>query len=286
VASAGSEFKKALASDPVQAMIDFACVAITPSTALPELDGVARIKNRFHSGLAHYSTHICTLNSECTKEMVAAGFKDMCGACAFAVKGVDHLEAIEVKIFNGIEEIRALHEYADSLSSSNQHELQKIDSRIEICTIDLLAWVWCRDHLISALKELKEKKDVLFSYRPEILRKALVAVELDESSLQYVMSRLYQNSFFPELQVEVVRAKYKMLRASILGNKQGVFDLIAQAGSSAGVAVELVSLIKSVVKSTGCSLENFPSEWAKIQAAGFEVKQDAEVLIFRSSLEK
>lgn len=255
----GSTFRKSLAADARKAIHDFGCISISATGSDRELDGVQRIAKGHHSGLAHYPTHICTRNGDCTDEMKAAGIENKCGFCIYAVKGIDNLEAIEVKVINLTDEVRALHEYADRISEKNQHELIKVDNRLEIVVSDLMAWIWCRDHLVAAAEKFKSDNDKLYSYRPEILERDFRQFNADEDSAVYILSRLHQDSQFPDLVSEVARAKYKALKLSLLSGKVSVLDIFK--GTTSDSPVELVSVIRSMLKKSGIGVDDLASIW-------------------------
>jgi len=264
-----SNYRRALSSDPEKAVFDFGCISMSAMGSGKEVEGVQRIVQGHHSGLAHYPTHICTRNGDCTQEMKAAGIADRCGFCVFAVKGIDNLEAIEVKIVNLTDEVRALHEYADGLSNKNQHELIKVDERLEVVVCDLLAWVWCRDHLVLVAEEFKSDPNKLFAYRPEILKKDFRKFNTNEQSASYILSRLHQDSQFPDLISGVARARYKALKIALLGGRASVLDLFKNNVSDS--PVELVSMIKSMVKQSGMSLESVAVAWDSQDARATEL---------------
>jgi hypothetical protein len=267
-----SSFRKSLALNPARAMDDFGCISISATGSELNAEGVQRIAQNYHSGLAHYSTHICTRNGECPEKMKAEGLENRCGFCIYAVKGIDNLEAIEVKISNLIEEIRSLHGYADQLSEKNQHELLKIDSRLEIVVGDLLAWIWCRDHLISVAQKFKSDSSKLYSYRPEILARDFLNFNVDEESATYVLSKLHQDSQFPDLITDVVKARYKALKISLMGGRANVLDLFKSRISDS--AVELVSMIRSILNQRGISIEQLGVLWDEQDARGALMFED------------
>ncbi|MCF5044130.1 hypothetical protein GIW79_27150 [Pseudomonas sp. PA-7-1E] len=255
----GSTFRKSLSADPRKAVHDFGCISISATGSDKQLDGVQRIAQGHHSGLAHYSTHICTRNGDCTDEMKAAGIEDRCGFCIYAVKGIDNLEAIEVKVINLTDEVRSLHDYADRIPGKNQHELIKVDNRLDIVVGDLLAWIWCRDHLVAAAEKFKSDSDKLYSYRPEILERDFRQFNADEDSAFYILSRLHQDSQFPDLVSEVARARYKALKLSLLSGKVSVLDIFK--GTISDSPVEVVSIIRSMLKTSGIGIEDLASIW-------------------------
>ncbi|WP_062390194.1 hypothetical protein [Pseudomonas abietaniphila] len=264
-----SSFRRAVASDPKKAIHDFGCISISAMGSDKEAEGVHRIANGHHSGLAHYPTHICSRNGDCTEEMKAAGTANRCGFCIYAVKGIDNLEAIEVKIVNLTDEVRSLHEYADGLSGKNQHELIKVDNRLEIVVSDLLAWIWCRDHLVSVAEKFKSDPVKLFSYRPSILEKDFRKFNVDEESAIYVLSRLHLDSQFPELISDLAKAKYKALKISLLGGRASTLDIFRTKISDS--SVELVSMIRSMIKQSGMSVEDLAVAWEKQDARTSEL---------------
>ena len=254
-----SSFRKSLAANPKKAIQDFGCISISAMGSDKSVEGVQSIAQGHHSGLAHYSTHICTRNGDCTEEMKAAGIEDRCGFCIYAVKGIDNLEAIEVKIANLVDEVRSLHDYADRVSEKNQHELIKIDNRLEIVVGDLLAWIWCRDHLVSVAENFKSDPDRLYSYRPEILERDFRKFNADEDSALYILSRLHQDSQFPELVSDITRARYKALKISLLGGKANGLDIFRSNVTDS--PIELVSMIRSMIKQSGISVEDLAIVW-------------------------
>lgn len=249
--SPASNFRIAINERPNDAIADFNCITVSMRRDNPA-DGIEMIRQNRHSGLAFHATHICARNNQCTDSMKLEGLEYRCGLCAFAVKGLDHLEAIDVKIFDLSEEVRYLHSLADSLSTENQHDLERIDSRLEICTADLLAWTWSRDVLITKHKDLSEKGGKFISYCPEVLMKSISEDRVSVGCMEYVLSRLYQVGQYPSLQSDVLRSKFNMLRIALMGNRHGVVDLFqSRVGDPVG---SLINNIKSMMKVGGITI--------------------------------
>lgn len=272
-----SNFRKSIQLNPAKAMVDFGCITSAPVSGSEEVDGVALITRQHHSGLAHFSTHICTRNGVCTEEMKLEGLEDRCGMCIYAVKGVDNLPAIDVKINCLTVEVRDLHDYADSLCEKNQYELAKVDERLEVVVAELLGWIWSRDHLVVTAKNMKDYDDKFFSFRPEILERSMRQFNCDERSVEYVLSRLYLDSQFPYLISDVVRAKYRALQVALMGNQSGVFDIFNRAVDSTS---EFVGQIKSMLDFQGMKVSELARELeAKLQCSQGYINTIGTVLV-------
>jgi hypothetical protein len=171
------------------------------------------------------------------------------------VKGVDHIPAIDVKIHNLSLEVAELHAYADTIPQENGYELERIDERLDASVSDLMGWTWCRDYLVECYKRDSFAIDKYISFKPELLKRKMIELNMEESSLKYIFSRLYEVSLYPELQNDVTRAKYSMLKMRLKGGLTSILDIFKS--EPCDPAVEVVSQIKSILKASGMRIGEF-----------------------------
>lgn len=252
--SPNSNFRKALAVNPSQAVRDFGCITMSPESSSSRNSALDDMVRKYHDRLRHHSTHVCTKGDQCTESIVREGLEKRCGLCIFSVKGIDHIPAIDVKIYNLSVEVEELHAYADSLSEENTHELERVDELLEKTVADLLGWTWSRDYLIECYRRDSKSENKLISIQPQLMRKQMCEVEMADQSIQYIFSRLYENSLYPELQTETVRAKYNFLKMRLQGASSDIPGLFKPV--TADSASVIVGQIKTLLESNNISLDN------------------------------
>lgn len=250
-----SNFRRALSSDVTKALRDFNCITMSHSGSTESTSALEDIRNKFGGGVSHHATHICTKKDVCPQSVIDEGLSKRCGLCIFSVKGVDNIPAIDVKIYNLSLEVEELHAYADSVPEENVSELEQVDERLEQTVSDMLGWTWCRDYLVECFRNNSASKSELVSTQPELLRKSMREVEMEDSSLEYVFSRLYENNLYPELQSDVARAKYNMLKLSLVGGSVDVAEIFKPVAYDAAQLV--VTKVKSILKAQKIDLEDF-----------------------------
>lgn len=234
-----SAFRQALSISPESSMDDFKCLSTPLASDSEARSGVDQIKLRTHSGLAHHATHVCTRNNNCH-----ADFR--CGVCLYGVSGLDHLEAIDFKIYAFHEEIRELHFYADTLDVELcGSELEVVDQRLRSAAVELVGWEWRRANLIASLNDVDRTKKDYVTMRPEILDKELKSIELDSDSREYIMARLYQAAEFPGLQNDVIRVGLRSFVNSILG---GNLSVLREYGLQGDISISgFVGVVKNLM---------------------------------------
>ncbi|MEE4652448.1 hypothetical protein V2L06_18630 [Pseudomonas alliivorans] len=252
--SPSSNFRKALACNPSLALRDFACITMSPESSLKKSSALDDLVKKHDERLSHHSTHVCTKGGKCTEAIIREGLEYRCGLCIFSVKGIDHIPAIDAKIYNLSVEVEELHAYADTLSEENIYELERVDERLEKTVSDLLGWTWSRDYLVECYRRDVSSSKKLFSIQPELMKKHMCEVEMEDQSIQYIFSKLYENSLYPELQNDVVRAKYNFLKMRLQGDSSDVKNLFKPVIVDAASAI--VGQVKTLLESNNLSLDN------------------------------
>lgn len=250
-----SNFRKALNVDVPQALRDFNCITMSHASVFQNDSALKDLAHKYKHNVSHHSTHMCTKGDVCTKEIIDEGLEKLCGLCIFSVKGVDNIPAIDVKIYNLSMEVEELHSYADSISEENVFELERVDEKLERTVSDLLGWTWSRDYLVECYRRDIAASDKLISVQPQLMRKCMREVEMNDSSIQYIFSKLYENSLYPELQTEVVRAKYNFLKMRLRGGNVDIAEIFKPAVSDP--AALLVSQIKSMLHVNNITIDEF-----------------------------
>lgn len=263
-----SNFRQALAGDISQALRDFNCMTMTHAAIIDSSSALNDLRHKYGSGIEHHATHICTKGDVCPQSVIDQGLVKRCGLCIFSVKGIDNIPAIDVKIYNLSLEVEELHAYADSVPEKNIAELERVDEALEQTVSDLLGWTWCRDYLVECFRRDSKSKQKLISIQPELLKKSMREVEMDDSSLQYVFSMLYENNLYPELQSDVVRAKYNFLKLSLIGGGVSVADIFKPVSYDSAQLV--VAKVQSVLRAKNIGLEDFVLKLAANEAIALD----------------
>ncbi|EJM78902.1 hypothetical protein [Pseudomonas sp. GM55] len=250
-----SNFRKALNVDASQALRDFNCITMSHISVLQDNSALKDLTEKYDGRVSHHSTHICTKGDACTQEIIDEGLEKRCGLCIFSVKGVDNIPAIDVKIYNLSMEVEELHSYADSISEENVFELEQVDVRLERTVSDLLGWTWSRDYLVECYRRDVASSNKLISIQPQLMKKSMREVEMNDSSMQYIFSRLYENSLYPELQAEVVRARYNFLKMRLRGGSVDIAEIFKPAISDP--AALLVTQVKSMLQVNNITIDEF-----------------------------
>lgn len=263
-----SNFRKALHANVPQALRDFQCITMSHTSALQNDSVLKDLAYKYGNKVSYHSTHICTKGDRCTQEIIDEGLEKRCGLCIFSVKGIDNIPAMDVKIYNLSMEVEELHSYADSISQENIFELEQVDEKLEKTVSDLLGWTWSRDYLVECYRRNVASCDNLVSIQPQLMRKSMREVEMNDSSIQYIFSRLYENSLYPELQTEVVRAKYNFLKMRLRGGGVDVAGIFKPATSDPAALV--VTQVKSMLQVNNITIDEFTRKLEVAQEVALE----------------
>ncbi|ANI56061.1 hypothetical protein [Pseudomonas sp. DR 5-09] len=263
-----SNFRKALNVNVPQALRDFKCITMSHTSVLQNDSVLKDLAYKYDNKVSYHSTHICTKGDRCTQEIIDEGLEKRCGLCIFSVKGIDNIPAMDVKIYNLSMEVEELHSYADSISDENIFELEQIDEKLEKTVSDLLGWTWSRDYLVECYRRDVASSDKLVSIQPQLMRKSMREIEMNDSSIQYIFSRLYENSLYPELQTEVVRAKYNFLKMRLRGGSVDVAEIFRPATSDPAALV--VTQVKSMLQINNITIDEFTKRLEVAQIVALE----------------
>lgn len=263
-----SNFRKALSADVPQALRDFNCVTMSHNSVYQNESVLRNLGAKYDNKVSYHSTHICTKGDKCTQEIIDEGLEKRCGLCIFSVKGIDNIPAIDVKIYNLSMEVEELHAYADSISEENIYELEQVDEKLEKTVSDLLGWTWSRDYLVECYRRDVALSDKLVSIQPQLMKKSMREVEMDDSSIQYIFSRLYENSLYPELQTEVIRAKYNFLKMRLRGGSVDVAEIFKPVTSDPAALV--VAQVKSMLSVNKITIDEFTKRLEVAQVVALE----------------
>lgn len=210
--------------------------------------------------IAYNKTEICPYGNNCPAEIVKElkGLR-RCSLCPFAVRFVDHLQAILAKQHQTAEAIDELEavlatDEATLNSKFSSAELEELEAeRARLCE-DLTGWILSEERLELMRQRLARRSDgdVFTVQRPEILERDLRRVAVSTSASEYLLARLGECIAFPSLEGAQVRARFDLLRRELLARSGRLRE--AFAPRSVDPAVECAGLLRSIVITNGLSV--------------------------------
>ena len=233
---------------------------------------VLEIEEQTHTGLeaileqqelAFNKTHICPYGNTCPAPIVKMGLEKRCAICPYAVKALDHLPAITACIRGKMERLANVTGLLNHKAARySETDLQIIYDERDRLAEDISGWAMAEHQLWSEYQRQQEEvesaccvESPLVSFEPDILRKRLRRGNFPSSDLEYVLSRLSEDSVFPIFTSEEMRTRFAMLRTKVLLLEGNELEVIAGTISN-DPAAELRATMKGFMERFELSVED------------------------------
>ncbi|MFM0353333.1 hypothetical protein PQR12_07615 [Paraburkholderia nemoris] len=255
-----SRLGQSLRSDLNATIISFGCISLSISEEGRNGIDVLRETRAFNA--AENKTEICPYGNYCPLEIVKRwrGIR-RCGLCEYAVRSIDHLQAVMAKIHAMEEELYALTEKIsvamnDGPSSYSDAELDQFEADRLFLGEELAGWKVNAEVLESVRERIKAGADTRrwVTQQPEIIARDLKRVAMPSNLTAYTLLRLNECVAYPTLQNPEMRARFDVLRRSLLA-RRGRMDEAFLLRPVSNPAAECAGLIKTLVEANSLKLQ-------------------------------
>ncbi|TKB46501.1 hypothetical protein FCL40_17785 [Ferrimonas sediminicola] len=262
-----STLKKAMQTNPQQALTDFGAVSMVAGVRDDRnntlVSGISTINSGQVDNICINSTHICPFNNQCPKDILVEIGGYNCGQCWYSIKTVDHLPRIASKIrMIGLlvkeQEQTILDAKARGASPQQLSEMErsrKQDAR------ELSAWIVTHGILLHNLKDISNKTR-FFVGKPEILMLKAKEIEFKNTEINKLILGMvdaenFQECFTPQLKAQLTRVTNRLLA------RTGMVDKIIELAESQDLLSDCRGIFTSICDLTGLSLEQIVAELEK-----------------------
>jgi hypothetical protein len=256
-----SGLAKSLRRDLESTLIDYGCISVTIQEDMKS--GLDVLRETRAANAAENKTEICPYGNHCPPEIIIRwkGAR-RCGLCEYAVRSVDHLPAVSVKIHVSQEELDALTtKITDAMNRKpapfTETELDRLEEERMRLGEELAGWMVNEEFLSAMLERIKAGTDIRrwTSQTPEIVTLDLQRVRVPSALTAYTLMRLGECVAYPSLESPEIRARFDVLRRALLarrGDIRGAFSPIP----SFSPAAECAGLIRTMVDANSLTMDD------------------------------
>lgn len=253
-----SRLAQSLQSDVEETISAYGCVSLSLNGDTKT--GLDVLRETRAAGAVFNKTEICPYGNQCPTEVVVAlnGFR-RCGPCHFAVRSIDHVQAITAKIrqvLEGLNEIEARLD-ADDAENLTPEEWDALAKNRDELAEDLGAWQMSAEVLevMRQRVEAGESTKTWHIQRPEIIERHLRRALFPTEATDYLLARLHESEAFPALESPQIRAKFDLLRRNLLANTGNIREALRMEQPT-NPAAECRGLIRSIAAAHSLGIED------------------------------
>lgn len=253
-----SRLARSLKTDLEETIAGYGCVSLSLNGDTKT--GIDVLRETRALGAVFNKTEICPYGNQCPPEVVVAlkGFR-RCGPCHFAVRSIEHVQAIAAKIrqvLEGLEEVEARLDAADAENLTTD-EWDALAKSRDVLAEDFGAWQ------VSAevLEVMRQRVEAGVStkrwhiQRPEIIEQHLKRAIFPTEATDYLLARLHESEAFPALESPQIRAKFDLLRRNLLANTGNIREALRMEQPT-NPAAECRALIRSIAAAHKLGIED------------------------------
>ncbi|MDX7692311.1 hypothetical protein LEO80_16340 [Aeromonas caviae] len=218
-------------------------------------NGLDTLRAKQYTELAYNAGHICPFNNTCPKEVVEKlGIGKPCVLCPFAIRGVDHLPAINAQkdkakeMMSGV--LKQINEYKKlNPKSRRKQDLETLNDEYDKFARETYALEAIEQQLFHMGQS--EHRHSFFLQDDEGLRQHLAKIPLTEG--EHLLKRLVDVQNFPELTSPELDSKFALMRATMLIQEGRYEDILKIGGGTP--ASQLTAQVASMVSSGSLDMQ-------------------------------
>jgi hypothetical protein len=181
-------------------------------------NGIATLRAKKHTILAHNGTHICPFNNTCPSEIIQNfGADKPCTLCPFAIRGDVHLPAIEAEKFKCLEmmkdcEVKIKTYKGRPKTSVIKGDLKELESHYDRLSRDAAVL----EALEAQLFHMREINDNSFIVQDKDSITKLYKKIKGDDEVSYLFKRLIDVQCFPDMDSPGLQRKFALLRHKLM----------------------------------------------------------------------
>lgn len=258
---ANSNFAKSLRQDLQETLVSYGCISITMNE--DATTGLDVLRETRAANAAENKTEVCPYGNHCPPEIIKQWRGPRrCGLCQYAVRSVDHLQAVSAKVKEFKETLDALTlkleaAMAEVPARYSDPEFDRLDEERARIAEELSGWRLSEEVLETARNRIAKGLDYRrwVVQKPEIVLQDLQRVEAPNNLTAYLLARLSECVEYPSCESPQIRARFDVLRRELLA-RSGQFNEAFNKAMPADPAAECAGLLRTVVEANGLGYQD------------------------------
>lgn len=251
-----ANFARALRTNLNEALVSYGCISISMNDGATSGLDVIRETGAFNA--AENKTEICPYGNTCPPEIVREwkGAR-RCGLCQYAVRSVDHLQAVSAKVKEFSENLVALTSKIEGAlcvdpPPYSDAEFDRLEEERARVAEELTGWRLNEELLDVARLRISKGQDSRrwIVQKPEIIEKDLRRIAAPSNLTAYLLSRLGECIVFPSCEGPEIRARIDLFRRELLA-RTGKFQEAFARAVPVDPASECAGLLRTLVEANG-----------------------------------
>ncbi|WP_147309851.1 hypothetical protein [Paraburkholderia sp. BL6669N2] len=248
-----SHLAKSLRSNLDETLTSYGCISIVLNEG--STNGLDVLRETRAAYAVENKTEICPYANHCPPEVVKMWRgPHRCGLCQYAVRSVDHLPAVAAKANQFDEILFALTEKIVAAMNSDDPrysdaELDRLEEERLRIGEELAGWKVSEEVLDATRCRIAAGEETRrwVVQAPEIILQDLQRVAVPSNATAYLLQRLQECIVYPTLESPQMRAKFDLLRRSLLA-RTGRLDEAFSFAAPVSPAEECAGLLRSMVE--------------------------------------
>lgn len=256
-----SNLSRSLRKDVSETLEAHGCVSL--SLADSEVNGLVVIRETRAINAVGNLTEICPYGNRCPPHVVKVlGKPHRCAVCSCAVRSVDHLPPVSIKVKQVKEELDELTERlrAEETAVVPRYTSEEFDDlekeRFDLAD-ELTSWRLAEEVLYVTYLQVKSGQDTRrwVVQKPEVIERDLQRVAVPDSLTAYTLTRLQECIVYPTLESPQIRARFDLMRRQLLAGSGRINEALASA-IPVNPAAECAGVLKTISESHNLTVED------------------------------
>ncbi len=259
--SVNSNLSKSLRANLQETLVSYGCVSITLND--DGASGLDVLRETRAANAAENKTEICPYGNHCPSEIIKRWRGPRrCGLCPYAVRSIDHLQAVSAKV-------KEFKEMLDSLTAKvevaltalpplySDYELDRLDEERSRIAEELTGWRLSEEVLDAARMRIARGQDNRrwLVQKPEIILQDLQRIAAPSNLTLYTLARLGECIAYPTCESPQVRARFDILRRELLA-RSGQIRKAFEPTTPVDPAGECAGLLRTLVQANSLNYED------------------------------
>ncbi|RAS38327.1 hypothetical protein [Paraburkholderia bryophila] len=256
-----SRLAESLRENLEETLISYGCMSLTINEN--GKNGLDVLRETNAANAVENKTEICPFGNVCPPDVIKRwrGI-GRCGLCEYAVRSIDHAPAVSAKVHSMQEELDSLTEKLVGAMKTDPPtysagELDELEAERLRVGEELAGWKVNEELLYTIYEKVKSGEETRrwIVQKPEIITRQLKRVQSPSNLTSYTLLRLDECVAYPTLDNPVIRARFDILRRTLLalgGRASEAFSM----QTCVAPAAECAGLIRTLVEANSLTIES------------------------------